>query len=242
MEFTCSRCGLTCCGVPAGAIQLYPICEDCFTELHNELMEDKDMNKSTYEVNGICNRCSDYTLIDVETRVCEGCSESELTFIEAIQKYNKITNDGGKTHYYASGDEGTIYRRRGNSDISGSVDASLNLLTSTGWEEYKDKELVLPKAVTYGLRYHSVSSTGSLAEDNQLNDFVDEDRLESFNYFTNKKFAQYVSDKQLIQRIELTLIELNKDVFPKEELTKLINKYLRDNHMEVLDRIIRYEL
>lgn len=25
-----------------------------------------------YEVNGICNKCSDYTLIDVETRLCEG--------------------------------------------------------------------------------------------------------------------------------------------------------------------------
>ena len=239
MEFTCRLCGLTFCGTPIGTTQ---ICEDCFNELHNELMEDKDMNKPTYEVNGICNRCSDYTLIDVETRVCEGCSESELTFIEAIQKYKMINNDGGKTHYYASGDEGTIYRRRGNSDISGSVDASLKLLTSTGWVEYKDKELVLPKAVNFEMSYYSMSSNGSLVEDTQVNDFVDEDRLETFNYFTNKKFAQYVSDKQLIQRIELTLIELNKDVFPKEELTKLINKYLRDNHMEVLDRIIQHEL
>ena len=87
-----------------------------------------------------------------------------------------------------------------------------------------------------------MSSTGSLVEDRQLNDYVDKDRLETFNYFTNKKFAQYVADKQLIQRIELTLIDLNKGMFPKEELIKLINKYLRDNHMEVLDRIIQYEL
>lgn len=236
MEFTCSRCGLTYCGILIGTT---PICEDCFNELHNELMEDKEVSNSTYEVNGICNRCSEYTLIDVETRVCEGCGESELTFTEAIQKYKMITNDGGKTVYKTNKD-GTIFRKA--KGCGGAFSITVDLLTSTGWEEYKDKELTLPKAVTYGLGYHSVSSTGSLVEDRQLGDFVDEDRLESFNYFTNKKFAQYVADKQLIQRIELTLTALNKGKFTKEELTKLINKYLRDNYMEVLDRIIQYEL
>lgn len=204
MEFTCSRCGLTCCGVPAGAIQLYPICEDCFNELHNELMEDKGM-----------------------------------TFTEAIQKYNMITNDGGKTVYKAN-KEGTIFRKA--KGCGGAFSVTVDLLTSTGWEEYKDKELTLPKAVTYGLKYHSITSWGSLIHDRHLIDPTDRDRLNAFNYFANKEFAQYVADKQFIQRVELTLTELNKDEFPKEELTKLINKYLRDNHMEVLDRIIQYEL
>lgn len=204
MEFTCSRCGLTYCGILIGTT---PICEDCFNELHNELMEDKDM-----------------------------------TFTEAIQKYSMITNDGGKTHYYASGDEGTIYRRRGNSDISGSVDASLKLLTSTGWEEYKDNKLKLPTFIDEGNQYYIISEIDEVYAYIQRNDSIDANKLKVYKYFTDRWFAQYVADKQFIQRIELTLIELNKDKFPKEELTKLINKYLRDNHMEVLDRIIQYEL
>lgn len=201
MEFTCSRCGLTYCGILIGTT---PICEDCFNELHNELMEDKGM-----------------------------------TFSEAIQKYNMITSDGGKTVYKVN-KEGTIYRRA--KGCSGAFSITVDLLTSTGWVEYKDKELILPKAVDFEMSYYAISSAGSLVEDRQVVDFVNEYRLDTFNYFTNKEFAQYVADKQLIQRIELTLIELNKDEFPKEELMKLINKYLRDNHMEVLDRIIRYEL
>ena len=192
-----------------------------------------------YKTNGICNKCSDYTLIDVETRLCEICSESELTFIDAIQKYDKITNDGGET-IYTTNKEGTIIMKT--KGTGGGFSITVDLLTSTGWEEYKDKELVLPKEVNYGLSYHTITSWGSLIQDRQVGNFVDKDRLNAFNYFTDKKFAQYVTDKQLIQRIELTLIELNKDNFPKEELTKLINKYLRDNHMKVLDRIIKYEM
>ena len=201
MEFTCRLCGLTFCGTPIGATQ---ICEDCFNELHNELMEDKGM-----------------------------------TFTEAIQKYSMITNDGGKTVYKVN-KEGTIFRKA--KGCGGAFSVTVDLLTSTGWKEYKDKELVLPKTVNYETGYYAMSSSGILVNDRQLGDYVDKGRLEAFNYFTDKEFAQYVVDKQLIQRIELTLIELNKDEFPKEELTKLINKYLRDNHMEVLDRIIQYEL
>lgn len=236
MEFTCSRCGLTYCGILIGTT---PICEDCFNELHNELMEDKEMVKLKYNMIGECIDCEACTSIDVETNLCEGCMDKGMTFTEAIQKYSMITNDGGKTVYKVN-KEGTIFRKA--KGCGGAFSVTVDLLTSTGWEEYRDKELVLPKAVNCGLSYITITSTGSLVEDSQVNDFVDEDRLETFNYFTNKKFAQYVADKQLIQRIELTLIELNKDEFPKEELTKLINKYLRDNHMKVLDRIIQHEL
>lgn len=239
MEFICNRCGLTCRGVPAGAIQLYPICEDCFNELHNELMEDKGMNKSTYEVNGICNRCSEYTLIDVETRLCEDCSESELTFIDAIQKYGMITNDGGET-VYTTNKEGTIVMKtKGTGKI---FNVTVDLLTSTGWEEYKDKELKLPTFICEANEYYTISEIDEVYAYIQRSDSIDAGKLKVYKYFTDKWFAQYVADKQFIQRIELTLTELNKDKFPKEELTKLINKYLRDNHMEVLDRIIRYEL
>ena len=201
MEFTCSRCGLTYCGILIGTT---PICEDCFNELHNELMEDKGM-----------------------------------TFTEAIQKYKMITNDGGKT-IYKTDRCGTIFRKANGCSVKLSI--TVDLLTSTGWEEYKDEELILPTFICESNEYYTISEIDEVYAYIQRNDSIDVGKLKVYNYFTDKWFAQYVADKQLIQRIELTLIALNKDRFPKEELTKLINKYLRDNHMEVLDRIIRYEL
>ena len=201
MEFTCNRCGLTYCGILIGTT---PICEDCFNELHNELMEGKGM-----------------------------------TFTEAIQKYNMITNDGGKTIYKIN-KEGTIFKKA--KGYGGAFSITVDLLTSTGWEEYKENKLKLVTSVEDGSKYYTISGGGEVCAFPQRDDAIDRSRLSIYKYFTNREFAQYVADKQLIQRIELTLIELNKDRFPKEELTKLINKYLRDNHMEVLDRIIQYEL
>lgn len=201
MEFTCRLCGLTFCGTPIGTTS---ICEDCFNELHNELMEDKGM-----------------------------------TFTEAIQKYKMITNDGGKT-IYKTDRCGTIFRKANGCSVALSI--TVDLLTSTGWGEYKDKELILPTLIGTGNKYYTISETDEVYTDIQRSSSIDVSKLKGYKYFTNRWFAQYVADKQLIQRIELTLIELNKDKFPKEELTKLINEYLRDNHMEVLDRIIQYEL
>ena len=201
MEFTCNRCGLTYCGILIGTT---PICEDCFNEIHNELMEDKGM-----------------------------------TFTEAIQKYKMITNDGGKTVYKVN-KEGTIFKKA--KGCGGAFSVTVDLLTSTGWEEYKDKELKLPTFICEDAEYYTISEIDEIYTYIQRGDSIDARKLRVYKYFTDKWFAQYVADKQFIQRIELTLIELNKDRFPKEELTKLINKYLRDNHMEVLDRIIRYEL
>ena len=201
MEFTCRLCGLTFCGTPIGTAQ---ICEDCFNELHNELMEDKGM-----------------------------------TFTEAIQKYKMITNDGGKTIYKAD-KCGTIFRKA--SGCSVALNITVDLLTSTGWEEYEDKELILPTFIGTDNQYYTISEIDEVYAYIQRSDSIDTNKLKVYKYFTDKWFAQYVADKQFIQRIELTLTALNKDKFPKEELTKLINKYLRDNHMEVLDRIIQYEL
>ena len=201
MEFTCRLCGLTFCGTPIGTTS---ICEDCFNELHNELMEDKGM-----------------------------------TFTEAIQEYKMITNDGGKTVYKVN-EEGTIFRKARGCSVA--LNITVDLLTSAGWKEYKDKELILPTLIGIGNKYYTISETDEVYTDIQRSSSIDESKLKGYKYFTNRWFAQYVADKQFIQRIELTLTALNKDRFPKEELTKLINKYLRDNHREVLDRIIKYEL
>ena len=236
MEFTCSRCGLTYCGILIGTT---PICEDCFNELHNELMEDKEMVKLKYNMIGECVDCGACTSIDVETNLCGGCMDKGMTFTEAIQKYKMITNDGGKTVYKVN-KEGTVFRKA--KGCGGAFSVTVDLLTSTGWEEYKDKELILPTFIGSYNKYYTISELDEVYTDIQSHSSIDASKLKVYKYFITRGFAQYVADKQFIQRIELTLIALNKDRFPKEELTKLINKYLRDNHMEVLDRIIQYEL
>ena len=68
---------------------------------------------------------------------------------------------------------------------------------------------------------------------------VDMQRFSSYNYFTDKAFAQYVADKNLIQRVKLVLEHLNKDNPDKEVL---IHKYIRDNYKDVIDRIKGYEV
>ena len=67
---------------------------------------------------------------------------------------------------------------------------------------------------------------------------VDTQRFSSYNYFTDKAFAQYVADKQFIQRAKLVLEHLNKNN-PDKEI--LISEYIRDNYKEVIDRIKQYE-
>lgn len=198
MEFTCSLCGLTCCGKPIGRAAL---CEDCFLECYSNSLENKDM-----------------------------------TFTEAIQKYDKITNDGGKT-CYCKDSLGDIFQCNTNHIVNANID----FLLSTGWEEYKDEELVLPTFIGSYNKYYTISDIDEVYAYKQRNDSIDASKLKVYKYFTDKCFAQYVADKQFIQRVELTLIELNKYKFSEEELKKLINKYLRDNHIEVLDRIITYE-
>ena len=50
--------------------------------------------------------------------------------------------------------------------------------------------------------------------------------------------AQYVADKQLIQRIRITLTLLNKEN-PDREM--LISEYINDNYKDVMYRIKQYE-
>lgn len=208
MEFTCKRCGLTCCGTPMGTEQ---ICEDCFNKLHKDNMgvnikEDKGMK-----------------------------------FVDAIEKYNKITNDGGKTYYYAHKVDGVIFYNKGNS-VSYSIDANINLITSTGWEEYKEHKLIVPERVDYSKQYSYIESDGSkVYTDSDCRFDEDADRLKTFNYFTDKELAQYIADKQLIDRVYLVLDVLNENRFNTLDRLELIDTYIDNNYKEVLDRINEYE-
>lgn len=164
-----------------------------------------------------------------------------MNFIEAIQEYKMITNDGGKTHYYKNGIDGMIFK-----SINGCgkvFNVTVDLLTSTGWVEYKEQKLIVPERAGH---YHSYM----YIEDDSNKIYVDSDcrfdedtnRLKIFNYFTDKELAQYVADKQLIQRVELVLHHMN--MFNPDILNKelLIDEYIRDNYKEVLHRIKDYEM
>ena len=156
-----------------------------------------------------------------------------MNLIEALQKYKKVTNDGGKT-VYSTTSAGHIVRCT--DELGGVINPTIKLLTSTGWEEYREP-LILPKRLTEDTYYH-------IDEYQEIDVYIDEDTwvdrelYEKYNYFTDKAFAQYVADKNLIQRVKLVLEHLNKDNPDKEVL---ISKYIRDNYKDVIDRIKQYE-
>ena len=156
-----------------------------------------------------------------------------ITLIEALQKWNKVTNDGGKTVYSTTSGGHVVSCT---DELGGVINPTIKLLTSTGWEEYREP-LILPKRLTEDTYYH-------IDEYQEIDVYIDEDTwvdrelYEKYNYFTDKVFAQYVADKNLIQRVKLVLEHLNKNN-PDKEI--LISEYIRDNYKEVIDRIRQYE-
>lgn len=157
-----------------------------------------------------------------------------MVLIEALQKYKKVTNDGGKTVYSTTSGGHVV---KCTDELGGVINPTIKLLTSTGWEQYLEP-LKLPERVEGDTYYH-------IAEYQEIDVYMDEDTwvdrelYEKYNYFTDKAFAQYVADKQFIQRAKLILEHLNKSN-PDKEI--LISEYIRDNHKEVIDRIKEYEV
>lgn len=156
-----------------------------------------------------------------------------MTLIEALQKWDKVTNDNGKT-VYSTNSDGTIIMRTNGS--GGGFKPTVELFTSTGWERY---------AIPLVLPYRYIESNYYwIDEEGKIDYFVDEDctsdepLFEMYNYFYDKELAQYVSDKQLILRIKITLEHLNKNNPDKE---MLILEYINDNYKDVIDRIKQYE-
>ena len=157
-----------------------------------------------------------------------------MVLIEALQKYKKVTNDGGKTVYSTTSGGHVV---RCTDELGGVINPTIKLLTSTGWEEYREP-LILPERVCVAGTYFRLNSLLEVYSSIECSSSVDMQRFSSYNYFTDKAFAQYVADKNLIQRVTLVLEHLNKDNPDKEVL---ISKYIRDNYTCVIDRIRQYE-
>lgn len=200
-----------------------------------------------------CVVCGCTTEVDEETSICDGCmdnimetfgnNEEEdkgMKFIDAIQKYEKITNDGGTT-VYSKNSEGTIIMHR--NDVGGGFQVNVDLLTSEGWQEYKEDKLILPKRFDYpGVNYYTISTINNIYTEIDQHAGIDTKRLDAYNYFLDEKLAQYVADRQLLFRVELTLKQLNKGKFPTLEVHTLVQEYIKENFKEVLDRIDAYEM
>lgn len=156
-----------------------------------------------------------------------------MNLIEALQKWDKVTNDNGKTIYSTNSDGTIIMRTNG---AGGGFKPTIELFTSTGWKRYITP-LVFPKR-DYGSYYYLIDEDGKVDYCVEENCSSDEYLFGIYNYFPDEKLAQYVSDKQLILRIKITLEHLNKDNPDKE---MLISEYINDNYKDVVDRIKQYE-
>ena len=157
-----------------------------------------------------------------------------MVLIEALQKYKKVTNDGGKTVYSTTSGGHVV---KCTDELGGVINPTIKLLTSTGWEEYREP-LILPERVCVAGTYFMLNSLLEVSKSIECFSSVDTQRFSSYNYFTDKAFAQYVADKQFIQRAKLVLEHLNKNN-PDKEI--LISEYIRDNYKDVIDRIRQYE-
>lgn len=164
---------------------------------------------------------------------------NNMNFIDAIGKYDAITRDGGTT-IYSKNSEGNIIRKT--NDIGGGFQLNYDLLMSTGWVEYREQKLIVPERVDYSKQYSYIESNGSkVYTDSDCRFSEDADRLKTFNYFTDKELAQYIADRQLLDRIELVLYAYNKDSMDDKTLSKLINEYIDTHYAEVLNRVLDYQ-
>ena len=202
-----------------------------------------------------CVVCGCTTEVDEETSICDGCmdnimetfgnNEEEnkgMKFIDAIQKYDKITKSGHKV-FYMHKVTTEVFEYNTETKIGKSITADIRLMTSDGWYEYVDKGLILPKrADEYGKPYYTILASNVVSNEVDQYISVDDSKFETFNYFNDEELAQYVADKQLILRVVTTLHMLNKDKFSGDDRHYLINKYKKENFKEVLDRINAYEM
>lgn len=157
-----------------------------------------------------------------------------MKLIEALQKWNKVTNDGGKTVYSTNSDGTIVMHTNG---AGGGFKPTVELFSSTGWTR-AEEPLVLPEKVCVSGMYFTLNSLLGVCTSTEDFSSLDTQRFSSYNYYTDKALAQYIADKNLIQRIGIVLGALNKDN-PNKEV--LISKYIRDNYTWVIDRIKEYE-
>lgn len=155
-----------------------------------------------------------------------------MKLIEALQKWNKVTNDGGMS-YFTTNSEGTIvYHREG---CGGGFQPTLELFNSTGWFEYREP-LILPRREE---EYYCIDEYGDIVLFTDNDSWANDRHFDLYNYTPNVQLVKYIKDKQFIQRVCIVLNYLNKDNPDKETL---IPDYIRDNYKEIIDRINVYEL
>lgn len=157
-----------------------------------------------------------------------------MNLIEALQKWNKVTNDGGKT-IYSTNSEGTIFVYT--NGVVGGFRPTLELFNSTGWFEYREP-LILPRREE-GTEYYYIDEYDELVLAIDTDSWANEMHFDSYNYSSNVQLIKYIKDKQFIQRVCIVLNYLNK-ANPDKEI--LISEYIRNNYKEIIDRIKVYEL
>ena len=155
-----------------------------------------------------------------------------MNLIEALQKWNKVTNDGGKT-VYSTNSEGTIVMHT--NGAGGGFKPTVELFTSTGWVEYREP-LILPKMAAE--EYYYIDEFDNIESYINHGCLSNHEHFGIYNYIPNKALAMYMKDKQLLQRVYIILYHLNKDN-PDKEI--LISEYIRDRYGYTVHRIRQYE-
>lgn len=156
-----------------------------------------------------------------------------MVLIEALQKWNRVTNDGGKT-VYSTNSEGTIVMHT--NGAGGGFKPTVELFTSTGWVEYREP-LILPKMDT-AEEYYYIDEFDNIESYINYGCLSNHEHFGIYNYIPNKALAMYMKDKQLLQRIYIILYHLNKDN-PDKEI--LVSEYIRDRYGYIIHRIRQYE-
>ena len=157
-----------------------------------------------------------------------------VNLIEALKKWDKVTNDGGKT-IYSTNKEGTIVMHR--CGAGGGFKPTLELFNSTGWTR-AEEPLKLPERQKKYLMFHFIDEFGDVVTTSEFPSNANDILYDNTNHFLDKELAQYVADKQLIQRLNIVLGIVNKDVENKEIL---ISRYILDKYKDVIIRIRQYE-
>lgn len=155
-----------------------------------------------------------------------------MNLIEALHKWNRVTNDGGKT-VYGTNSEGTIVMHT--NGVGGGFKPTLELFNSTDWVEYIEP-LILPRREE---EYYCIDEYGDIVFFTDNDSWANDRHFALYNYTPNVQLAKYIKDKQFIQRVCIVLNHLNKDNPNKETL---IPDYINDNYKEIIDRIKVYEL
>lgn len=156
-----------------------------------------------------------------------------MRLIEALQNYNRVTNDGGKTVYTTNSDGTIVMHTKG---CGGGFKPTVELFTSTGWEEYREP-LILPK-MNIAEEYYYIDEFDDIESYINYGCQSNHEHFGIYNYIPNKALAMYMKDKQLIQRVYIILYHLNKDN-PDKEI--LISEYIRDKYKDIIHRIRQYE-